>query len=369
MSVGFRSKKKAYDSLGYRTKKRKVEKEHKKRRTRIFLLTCIAILLLTPVVWTGSYRVLPWLSRRFFAGRTEPKQAFQGKQTLLFVGARKSGSNRSADSIVIAVYDPAKETLAGFNIPPDLFVEVPGQNFEKISESLLTGVNTAKATVRNLLGLPIDRYLVAPYWKQRSLLKESDYGALVEAAEDTDLTQAQRELLAEALSGLSTDGINVMALPSKQIMAGAETYSEPDKGEINRLMDVLWGKGEAIAKKRVKVIVLNGCGVPGIAGRAAEKLIEAGFQVVETKSALKFDYAKSHIIVYNNKTAEAERIRVLLGVGLLVARKMEQGVADVAVIIGADYAKKEQEAQRAETGKPGTSGAGVRQTDSTGTSR
>ena len=52
----------------------------------------------------------------------------------------------------------------------------------------------------------------------------------------------------------------------------------------------------ALLPEEITVDVLNGCGVSGIAGRFAEKLREAGYQVREVKDADHFSYTRSHVI-------------------------------------------------------------------------
>jgi hypothetical protein len=84
-------------------------------------------------------------------------------------------------------------------------------------------------------------------------------------------------------------------------------------------------------------------GTPGIAGIAARELIKQGMQVVETRNADRFDYAKTLVVVQNGDAQQGQLVRDALGVGEVVDQPSTQDVADVIVIIGADYTPPEEE--------------------------
>jgi hypothetical protein len=90
-------------------------------------------------------------------------------------------------------------------------------------------------------------------------------------------------------------------------------------------------------KQAVRVIVYNGVGTPGVAGAAARQLIRAGFRVVDSKNADRFDYKTTRILLYHGTKADADRVREALGVGAIAVESEAQDVADIILIIGADY--------------------------------
>jgi hypothetical protein len=84
------------------------------------------------------------------------------------------------------------------------------------------------------------------------------------------------------------------------------------------------------------VIVYNGVGTAGLASEAAQQLIRAGFQVVDSGDAEHFGYKNTVILVYH-APGEAQALRDVLGVGVIQAQSAPQEITDMIVIIGTDY--------------------------------
>lgn len=95
----------------------------------------------------------------------------------------------------------------------------------------------------------------------------------------------------------------------------------------------LLGSGE-----RPRVEILNGSGgiadIPPVAG----DLVRAGFRYVLSGNAPRFDYAVTEIIFYDSSdAASAERARRALGVGKVLRGARPINVADLTIVVGADY--------------------------------
>lgn len=94
----------------------------------------------------------------------------------------------------------------------------------------------------------------------------------------------------------------------------------------------------------LQVTVLNGCGRPGVAARAGERLLRAGFEV-ETDNADRFDYERTVIRYGLGQRAVAQAVQRSLGVGELeeVRAGARSGggqggaAASVVVIVGSDF--------------------------------
>ena len=91
------------------------------------------------------------------------------------------------------------------------------------------------------------------------------------------------------------------------------------------------------------IIILNGCGSPGIANNAGNKLQDE-FQIVEIGNAASFQYTETKIIVTSFKISvieDAISIRELLGVGKIVTdgllSEQTKQKADIVILIGSDY--------------------------------
>jgi len=91
-----------------------------------------------------------------------------------------------------------------------------------------------------------------------------------------------------------------------------------------------------------RVLILNQVGTPGIGTTVARKL-RGEFRVVGTRNKQPFDKSKPSVVVVFDSTdpslAKARRVAVLLGLPESAVRigTQRQSVADVIVVIGADY--------------------------------
>jgi len=89
---------------------------------------------------------------------------------------------------------------------------------------------------------------------------------------------------------------------------------------------------------RLRVQVLNGIGVPGVAQRVQPILLEAGGRLVLSGNADRFDHDVTQIVYYDDdRLADARALRAALGVGEVVKSRTRLDVVDVTVVIGADF--------------------------------
>ncbi|MDE2887480.1 MAG: LytR C-terminal domain-containing protein [Gemmatimonadota bacterium] len=104
-------------------------------------------------------------------------------------------------------------------------------------------------------------------------------------------------------------------------------------------------KPESLAKpdpetiQGIRIEVLNGCGVAGVAEKVGRYLREAGFDVMTWKNADSFNYPETIVI---DRTGNLENARIVAG-AMGLRTHIQQIVHDpyrieqVAVIIGRDY--------------------------------
>lgn len=89
---------------------------------------------------------------------------------------------------------------------------------------------------------------------------------------------------------------------------------------------------------RPRVEILNGSGGIADAPPVADDLVRAGFRYVLTGNAPRFDYVETEIIYYeSHHAASAQRARAALGVGKVLRGGQPIRVADLTIVIGADY--------------------------------
>jgi polyisoprenyl-teichoic acid--peptidoglycan teichoic acid transferase len=86
--------------------------------------------------------------------------------------------------------------------------------------------------------------------------------------------------------------------------------------------------------------VLNGNGLPGVGALVAEVLQPAGYRVLLTGNADRFDHAVTRIVVYDEEPATlaaARDVRDRLGVGEIERSGTPQSVVDLTIVVGTDF--------------------------------
>lgn len=91
---------------------------------------------------------------------------------------------------------------------------------------------------------------------------------------------------------------------------------------------------------RPRLQLLNGNGTPEAGIAVAQRLIPAGFYLVDTGNARSFNFARTKIVIYSREAeaqAMAERLRKLLKLGEIEIGLRPQTSVDVTVVIGKDF--------------------------------
>ena len=138
------------------------------------------------------------------------------------------------------------------------------------------------------------------------------------------------------------DRMTVLTLPVSPIGTAADNAYRIDAERTRAMV------GERLAASRPTtgqaaardLQILNGNGIPGIGQEVAKRLVPAGYRVVLTGNADRFDHARTRIIVYVDDEAHlraAEEIRTLLGVGTVEVGRTPQTVVDVTIVVGKDF--------------------------------
>lgn len=95
-------------------------------------------------------------------------------------------------------------------------------------------------------------------------------------------------------------------------------------------------------RNRPTLKLLNGCGRPGLADRMQTPLRRAGFDVLDTDNADRFDYDRTVVRDRSGKTGAAEKLRDWLraeyGVGEILTDRVPVPEADLILVIGRDLA-------------------------------
>lgn len=298
------------------------------------LLAVVAVVALLALVATGVNLGARVLAKRSAAEEGSPDAVHErATENLLIIGAAEEGG---ADFLAVRIDEDGNQVF-GIAIPDGAFMEVPGQGFERIGDSYRAGPRVSMAAISNYLSVPFERYLVVTRDEYQQALTDQSLQGVAGQASDSSLDAEERGQLGKLLDGIPTDRVALVPLPVKPITLGDETYFEPQRDQVADLLLSWWGVRLGADDGVLRVIIYNGAGIPGIAGEAAQVLIDAGMRVVDTRNADRFDYATTLIVVQRGDPSRAEQVKEVLGVGETVDQPTQQNVADVIVIIGKDW--------------------------------
>ncbi|MBW6468906.1 MAG: LCP family protein [Anaerosomatales bacterium] len=298
-----------------------------------------ALILIAVLVWGAALAingVARWNAKRLAQHEASPEaQAERARDNLLVIGMTEG---RASGFLAMRIV-PDQQQVFGIAIPDGAFIEVPGQGFERIGDSFLTGPETSLAAVTNFFTVPFTGYAIVDSEVYQNALTEQSVAGLLEAvqAENTNLSGPDLDRWDEFFAEVPSDNVALVPMPVKPINVGTQTYFEPQREEIADLVASWWGVAIEAEDPTVRVIVYNGSGEPGVAGQAAQLLIRGGFRVVDTKNADSFDYDVTQIVVQRGDALGGEGVREVLGVGEVVSQPADQEVADIIIIIGSDF--------------------------------
>lgn len=150
----------------------------------------------------------------------------------------------------------------------------------------------------------------------------------------TDVFASLGPEVGPVLAAAGSAGAEVLELPVIDIGSG---LARPDADEVQRIVEERFVP-TARTTREVRLVVLNGVGTPGIGERVTNILVPAGFTLVGSENAQSFDEKETRIVATSQDfLPEAELARELLGVGEVFIGVQPTGLADVTVIVGADF--------------------------------
>jgi hypothetical protein len=249
-------------------------------------------------------------------------------------------------------------------LPTEIQVTIPGQGDATLGEALGLPPRQAATTVANVLGVWVDHHVVFGEERLEAIV---DGAGGITVGSDTRNGREVLAMLEDAgagagsafslvLSGLLADvewdptaladsdsassvaevleaarGATVSSIPSVQAAEGI-FVSEPDA--VRRaIVDAFGGPDREV----VRVIVLNGSGLPGVGELVAERIVPGGFRIVVSENAANFDHEETLVVVGSaDDVVLGERVRDLLGTGS-VNVSLSSGIAPVTVVVGKDF--------------------------------
>lgn len=182
-----------------------------------------------------------------------------------------------------------------------------------------------------------NRILALPTKRQRAdvLTNAVDKGFL-----QSNLNVKDWGELADYFKDIHPEKMKMVVLPGAPGNIHGASYWIPD---IEKIPDVVAEQMRFEPSREIdtnaRVEVLNGSGVPGAAGKVADKLKSEGFQVTKQGNAPDFGYDRCCVITRKGQTASVLRIVKLLNCSEVREEAKGAGKADVTVIVGRDYSE------------------------------
>ncbi len=135
------------------------------------------------------------------------------------------------------------------------------------------------------------------------------------------------------LSAITTRSGIKLALTSENLVDRAKLLSAPANRTTSTLSD------SEPAADRVVVEVLNGIGIPGLAGEFTDFLRDRGYDIVRFTNAQRFDYPRTLVINRGTDYQHAVNVATALGLELNAVENMPKPDLhiDVTVVLGQDY--------------------------------
>ncbi|HHW74555.1 MAG TPA: LCP family protein [Firmicutes bacterium] len=156
---------------------------------------------------------------------------------------------------------------------------------------------------------------------------------------ETDLSWRELNNAREELGGYDFASMEMLTLPGKEKVVGGTLCWAPDKKALKDVVRLL-NEGYLVKPAQVRVEVLNGSGIEGLAAKAAALLEREGFEVVRTGNADHFNYTATEVIALGETVDKARAAALYLPGASMLHQHDPEAQIDVQVIIGSSYAEQ-----------------------------
>ncbi|MCD6310404.1 MAG: LCP family protein [Candidatus Eremiobacteraeota bacterium] len=180
--------------------------------------------------------------------------------------------------------------------------------------------------------------LVKDLKKPSNLVKVDKIARAFKKLIETDMSVFQLIDLAKVYRDFNLKNISTGVIDGTDDIVSETSVIIPDEKRKDFLVQhLLEGKAE-LDPEKIKIQVLNGCGIDGIAAQMADLLKQHGFKVIDVGNAMNFDYELTEIIDYNSRPQMAMTIMDIIGKAQLL--RDNSGLneeLDFTIIIGRDW--------------------------------
>ena len=149
---------------------------------------------------------------------------------------------------------------------------------------------------------------------------------------ETNIKVQDTITLANLFKNVNRGGFKVETVQTNPVYIEGISYLEPDVKEIRqRVKSLIYSRNSGM-----KVEVLNGNAMSGIAHKIAEDLELQGFGIVNIGNADSFDYEKTKIIVHSKKVNLDNEFKKLFNDFEIVKEYQNNANVDLVIILGED---------------------------------
>lgn len=174
--------------------------------------------------------------------------------------------------------------------------------------------------------------LVNKIMKYNSVLKIPQLLEEVKDCINTNIELQDVITLANLFSGVSQEKFKFETIQCTPVYIEGISYLEPNVEEVRqRINSLLYSQNSGI-----KVEVLNGNGISGVAHRIAKELELQGFEIVNIGNADNFNYEKTKIVVYSKKVNLDNEFKRLFKDFEIVKDYQTNTDLDLVIILGRD---------------------------------
>lgn len=179
--------------------------------------------------------------------------------------------------------------------------------------------NLARAFISRCQGISINRELAKAFLKDaHTNLKVGDVLALL-----------------GELKKMNPEDVRVEKIPGREIYKDWISYWQPEAEATFELVNSL--AREETPARVIRVEVLNGCGVSGMASRLGMLLRGQGFDVLNVGNANNFRYQEMLVLARTDELEMAYQVAKLIGTENVLLDPEADSLVDVTVIIGKGY--------------------------------
>lgn len=158
---------------------------------------------------------------------------------------------------------------------------------------------------------------------------------------ETDMSLSELIGLLGFLNNASKDNLITMSLPGTPEYIDKVSYWIPIEKDCDEVVSKLFFGEDYPEVSELRIKVLNGCGIAGIAGRTAEYLRKQGFNVVAVGNAEHFGYSRTLVIDKIGYPKGAKEIAESLGVEEpTMGLHYSADDADITVIVGPELDRR-----------------------------